>query len=260
MDWSKAKTYLIIAFAITNLLLLWSIIEDRSAGGNGDFFSKEARQNLHALLQKKQIRLACDLPKKRKKMGLLRVAYAEVDQEQYPAFFLDHADEVEIIAGRQILLTTTEPLKEFNLEEGKEQATTFLELYGLGKDFAFRNGLVMDGELHLFYDGIVDDTYLEGSRMEIIFRSSGVFQLRRTKLDVLEKISKRKLTKNSVEAVMQVADKMDPGETIQEIKLGYYYEEFTNDPLMKTKIATAFPSWRIGTKSGKYYFVQAIDG
>lgn len=259
MDWSKAKTYLIIAFAITNIFLIFSIASEHRTNPKKYFFSEESLSNLEHLLSQKEIRLDAELPKKTPKMGLLEVGYEEVLPEDYQALIDDFPDEVEILFGKQLRLMSARALERFSAEEALSDASAFILKYGLAEDFTLRNTVIQPDYIQIIYNAGYEDMFLEGSRMEFIYQKSGNFYMERTKLKVLKKSPKKRLTKTSVEAVMQASARISPGETIEEIQLGYYYEEYNINPLSKMKTATAFPSWRIRTDSGQFYHIQAVD-
>lgn len=259
MDWSKAKTYLIIAFTITNFLLIWSIASDMREVEKNDFFTKESLDNLQVLLEQKDIHLEATLPKDTKKMGMLMLRYEDINMDNYRGLFEDYGDLIEIVSGKQIRLSVRKPLEIFEKNHALADANDFIHQYGLDQDFSLRNIQEKEDSIHIIYEAQYDNMFLEGSEMELIYKKNGDFFLERTKLEVIEKSPKKTRTKTSVEAVMQASTKINPGETIDEIQLGYYYEEYSNNPLATTKTATAFPNWRIRTTSGEYYFIQAFD-
>lgn len=259
MDWSKAKTYLIIAFTITNILLSWSILTEKRVLYEKSFFTKESLSNLESVLQKKDIRLAVNLPKKVPKMGLWKVQYEEIKEENYPYLFEDFRSHIDILSGKQIQLSMNHSLKSFDLEHAKKDAEEFIQNYRLGEDFVLRNINEEPDQIRLIYDLEYDGLFLEGSYMMLVYERSGRFYMERTKLEILEKSTKKKSIKTSVEAILQASAKIPPGETIEAIDLGYYYEEYGQDSLTTTKTATALPNWRIRTDSGAFYYVSAID-
>lgn len=259
MDWSKAKTYMIIAFAVTNIFLIWSIACENREHSSRHFFSEDSLNNLHHLLGQKEIRLDAELPKKTPKMGMLQVSYEEVLPQDYPDLIRDFPNELEIIFGKQIRLMSKRKLEEFTAEEARKETLSFIRDYDLEEGFVLRSVIEQPDYIHLIFDARYESMFLEGSRMEFIYQKSGNFYMERTKLKVLQKSPKKKLTKTSVEAVMQASAKIPEGETIREIELGYCYEQYSSNPLPKTKTATAFPNWRIRTDSGAFYYIQAVD-
>lgn len=259
MDWSKAKTYLIIAFAVTNIFLIFSIASEHKTNSRRYFFSEESLSNLEYLLRQKEILLNAELPKKTPKMGLLEVGYEEVLPRDYQALIDDFPGEVEILFEKQLRLMSKRALAHFDAQEALSDASAFILQYGLAEDFSLRNTVVHPDYIQIIYNASYEGMFLEGSRMEFIYQKSGNFYMERTKLKVLKKSPKKRLTKTSVEAVMQASAKIGPGETIEAIELGYYYEEYNINPLSKMKTATAFPSWRIRTDLGQFYHIQAVD-
>lgn len=259
MDWSKAKTYLIIAFTLTNIFLSWSIFADKKALYSNDFFVKESLHNLNLVLQKKDINLETSLPKKLPKMGLLKVQYEEIKEENYPSLFLDFGDHIEILSGKQIRLSIPRFLEFFDTAHAQTDAQAFIHHYGLDNDFVLRNTIETEEQIHLIYDLEYDGMFLEGSYMNLTYDKLGHLHLERTKLEVLEKSAKKKPIKTSVEAVLQASAEITPGESIEAIDLGYYYEEYGVNSLSTTKTATALPHWRIRTSTDTFHYISAID-
>jgi regulatory protein YycI of two-component signal transduction system YycFG len=79
MDWSRAKSLLIIAFLVLNLLLGYQLWMDEL---NLTIFSKQAsqREELNRLLTSKDIRLACEIPAKTPALQEITVRFAKEQQ------------------------------------------------------------------------------------------------------------------------------------------------------------------------------------
>lgn len=259
MDWSRAKTYLIIAFIVTNLLLIWSIFSDIIDTQQQNFFSKQSIANLKSLLDQKKIRLDCKLPKTKKKMRILYAEYQTIDEQKYQKIFQSEPSmQINLISGKQLTVKNKQLLRPYDTVQACHAAEAFITKYRLGDEHMLRYTLTDQESIQVIYEPDYRKNFSEGHYLKLSFFKSGGFVLEMIRLKISKDTPFQELTTTSVEAVMQASTEMEPGEVIKAIDLGYQYEEHQTN-FEQAQFFTAFPSWRIHTDKDKVYHIQALD-
>lgn len=258
MDWAKAKTYLIIAFAVTNIIMIISLAGDYGRQDKG-YFTKEALSSLQILLEKNDIDLTIDLPKDTPKMGNLSIEYEDIDSERFKQLFEDHSDDIDIIAEKKMVLIAEKSLPVFDIETAKAQTEAFIEKYDLKEDYEFKYADSEPDLIQIFYSSKYKDRFLENSYMMFEYTDSDRFRFERLRMHVIEESRTKKKVMTSAEALIKATALIEPGQAVEEIELGYNYAQYESLPIAKTKTATAAPSWRIRTSDGNYYYIEALE-
>ena len=94
MDWSKAKTILIIALIITNIILGYSLYIDQRIVDetlSADFVDKVVAQ-----LENRNIKIDTDIPRKNPEINSLSVEYEKIDIEDLNNTFFDGKGTINI--------------------------------------------------------------------------------------------------------------------------------------------------------------------
>ncbi len=257
MDWGKAKTYLIIAFIITNIILIFSIFTDKTR--QDSYFTKESSESLKQFLLQKNLNLHTELPKETPKMGTLKVEYQSFNLKDMESRFLEYESDIEIIGDKNLSLKAKRKLAKFDTEHAQLDADIFIGTYDLADDFALKYTSFEGQNLIVFYNSIYKDRFLEDSYMKFTYLPDGNFEFEMLKMTPVEESKNKKTVMTSIEAVMRASNMMSEGETITELVLGYNYAQYESLSIAKTKTATAFPCWRIKTKENKYYYIEALE-
>lgn len=258
MDWAKAKTYLIIAFALTNMIMIISLIQDFDTQEKG-YFTKEALSSLQLLLEKNDIDLGIELPEDTPRMGNLRIEYEDIDTERFSRLFEDYFDYIDIVAEKKMVLMTDSALPSFDMETAEAESEAFIEKYDLKEDYEFKYTDVQPDRIQVFYSSKYKDRFLENSYMMFEYKDNDRFKFERLKMHVIDESRNKKEVMTSAEALIKASALIEPGQTVEEIELGYNYAQYESLPIAKTKTATAAPSWRIRTSDGKYYYIEALE-
>ncbi len=258
MDWGKAKTYLIIAFAITNIIMIISLVKDYDTQEKG-YFTKESVSSLLLLLEKNDIKLQTDMPKDTPRMGNLRIEYEDIDTDSFKQLFEDYEEYIDIIAEKKMVILTDSALSSFDIETAKIQSESFIEKYNLKDDYEFKYAGVMPGKIQILYSSKYKERFLENSYMMFEYKDNDRFKFERLKMKVIDESKNKKRVITSAEALIKATSLIEPGQNIEEIELGYNYAQYESLPIAKTKTATASPSWRIRTSDGNYYYIEALE-
>jgi regulatory protein YycI of two-component signal transduction system YycFG len=113
MDWTKAKTILIIALVVTNLVLIATYLAQNNRLQNDE---KEMEEVIVKLLEEKNIFVETEIPGERIKMAKLTVQFDKMDEEAVKA---------------QMASTQTLPESERTEENLVAMADAFIEKCGL---------------------------------------------------------------------------------------------------------------------------------
>ncbi len=257
MDWGKVKTYLIIAFTITNIILIYSIFTDKA--DKNPYFTKESMENLERFLLQKNLSLHTELPKETPKMSILKVEYQSFDKNDLEFKFSGYDSDIEVIGDKKVLLKAKRKLASFDIEHAGSDAKLFVDNYNLGEDFKLKY-IAFEGEnIVVVYNSVYKGMFLEDSYMKFKYFPDENFEFEMLKIIPVEETKNKKAVMTSMEAVMRAISMMQENEIITEIVLGYNYAKYESLSIDKTKTATAFPSWRIKTGENKYYYVEALE-
>ncbi|MBP2028721.1 regulatory protein YycI of two-component signal transduction system YycFG [Acetoanaerobium pronyense] len=259
MDWAKAKTYLILAFAITNIILMSNIFSDYGGSLNKTYFSKESIENFNELLTQQGISLSTELPKDTPKMGTLKVEYEKIDEEKLDVLYSDYGMGLQVMDRKQITINSYHNIQEISKENVIKESEKFMKAHDDTWDYEIKYIKEEDEFTTIYYNSLFEDMFLEESYMSFTYDIHGGFNLEMIRLHVLEKGKNKKEVMTSVEAVMRTLSQLERGDDITEIRLGYYLYMDQSVPITQTRSATAFPSWRIKTADGRYFYVQAFE-
>ncbi len=257
MDWGKAKIYLIIAFVITNMILIISIFSDMS--NNASYFTKESYQSLNEFLLQKNLSLHTELPKETPKMGTVKVEFESFNLKGVKEKFSDFAHDIEIIGEKKLVVMGKRKLAVFDKEYAASDAQIFIKTYDINENLAYKNVYSDEENIVVVYNSLYNKRFLEESYVKFTYLKDGNLKLEILKMNPVEESNSKKNVMTSVEAVMRASRNMQENETITQVVLGYNYTQSENLTIANTKTATAFPCWRIKTKDNKYYYIEALE-
>ena len=113
MDWTKAKTILIVALIVTNLVLIATYFL-REYQFKSD--EKEMKVATIRLLEDKNIFVETEIPKNHERMPKLTVQYDKIDQEIIEEQLANHkALMPEEVTGDNLIALTTDFIERCNL-------------------------------------------------------------------------------------------------------------------------------------------------
>ncbi len=237
MDWTKAKTILIIALIATNVFLIYSLLDRHS--DRGEMTNEEV---ILQLMEQRNIELEVDIPRLHPSLRIIQGEYLSVDRE-------------EIAALAQEMPTAT--------SDYEGVAEDFLEYLGILDDETVYE------ETELFEDGDIDASVrfkneVEGLQIaenyiEVYFKDGRITDMNYHWLDDVE-VSPRKIETMSAAVALMSLVNQQPGAkmTITGIELVYWVPD-TDMELGETVSDTAFPTWEITLSSGEKKYVGAVQ-
>lgn len=234
LDWSRAKTVMILCFLLLNLLLgyqLWSDVRTQfSASSN----SAELPSDKLLAMQQKRITLATNLPPETPLMGDL-------------TYILDS----DYLENRKIKM----------LEPAVDSALFFIDKQlnsTLGGIIPELQAYVYD--VHSSRDGVfvmhrlVDKRPMFHTKLEFYYSDLKMTGYLQDRVEIIRTGDKQKVLGSAKVLSSLIDSYLAPGAVIVEIKLGYYGQIFDSE------VQVATPTWRIALEDGTFFYVDAISG
>lgn len=282
MNWSKAKNILIIAFIITNLILVITLNKIDKDNNKYASVDKEFVQDVKNLLLDKNIKLSTEIPIDTPPMSLLTIEYEVYDtqekQNKLARHFLgeytkihDNNNEVvfkkddeELIIknNRHIIYMDKNKNKkydELNYERVNSIIINFLKEKGLYKeDFKLTNYYVENNIHKLEFSKIHKNMFIEKSYMKFDIDNTGIKEFQRVWIEPIGLKDVEISVRPAPDALLRLLSRQEAyGKTIIDISLCYYFDPSANSTgdLKNTKQGDAVPAWRIEFRDGMKIFL-----
>lgn len=291
MDWSKAKNVLIVAFIITNMMLVYVIQKDLFNNGELQLINDDYINNVVAYLADNGLEINIDIPKEIVSLPVLMVRYKAFDLEEMAKVFLGENyqivnEDTYISADKKIEKITSKKFiytKDPSSENGGYPLDE-KEAIKIGREFLQEYNFMQDDlELQQIYFGVVDrfgsmpvyklvynqiykNRFLAESYIHVYVQHQEVIGLEAMLLEYEKTQGEKKKTIPATEALLRkmndilVDNKEYDKVRISDMELGYYFN--TRDVNLTTwdtiASGTAFPSWKIVLDNGKTYYVEAF--
>lgn len=244
MDWTKAKTILIVALILTNSVLLYVFVfqEDKNS-------EKEATA-LITYLENKGIFVDTEIPVKSSKMPVLDVEFDKGDEEI-----------INEMLKKQLSLES----ENFTEESMKSSADKFLlDCEFMTENVVFDDIIIQDDKTTINYKNQVDAYNLEESYMRVIFKNGKIIEFERYWLNPLEFGYQKKAIISAEVGLVKFASniKMEEGNEktyhISDIEIVYWldFESFKSESMV---FDTAWPAWKITYNDGKIDYISAFE-
>lgn len=234
MDWSRAKTILIVVFLLLNLLLGYQLWVDRYGFATSQPELTEEDRALEQILALKDIQILSGIPDETPELG-------ELTMNVHPK------------SGIPETVVLDEPFLFDGLTIAERSGRALSDAIKQETEYAYSRADSREGVQVLFqqYNGYP----LFDIKVELFVNNGMVTAYRRLKAEELaDSDGKVQQVLSARQAIHILADKyLEPGEHIHEIRLGYHGQAFNSE----TRVLA--PYWRILTSGGRYY-VHAITG
>ncbi|WFA08294.1 hypothetical protein [Tissierella sp. Yu-01] len=279
MDWSKAKSILIIALIVTNVLLgyfLYINESNKDSTLEDDFIQEVVR-----LLENKDIRLETEIPKTNPSLLKLSVEYEIVKPETLNKNFfgengvietkgeglieIRHENElISVINEKLIIYEAKNQDVKYDItseEEAIDIATNFLKDRNISlSDMKLSFVRVANGVYNLEFTKFFDESYLEATFTNVQVNNTGVIKLERNWLntrDFGDKSIELSTAPKSLLALISMGEVY--GKTIKDISLCYYFDPEKhgyNDNPREVQQGSTNPAWRIQFTDGYKVFID----
>lgn len=245
MDWSKAKTILIIAFLITDVFLLLTY---GFSGRDKEDFTDAQRGELAAYLEEKNIFLRCEVPEDRRTMSILKVQLETVSEEEVQRLIREQGPLFEGGAGAE--RNYVKAAEKFLSEAGLFRDTAVLERAG-----------EEEGRQVVRFRNEQDDISIEKSYMTVFFDQNKVTGLEYYWLNPEEEAGKRKQETISAEvALLTFMSKKEGTDPlyVDHIEMVYWLNE-NSFHATSAVYDTALPAWKIVYDQDKTAYIEAYE-
>ncbi|MFD2117437.1 two-component system regulatory protein YycI [Paenibacillus yanchengensis] len=234
MDWGRAKSVLIFAFLLLNVLLGYNIWTDVREGLYESVDSAELPPDKLQLMQQKRISLAANLPIHTPELADLTYILRGHHDGGIKKVKLAHP------VNSALVFSKTELVKE--LSDQIDDLNKYVYDLPSSRDGVFVLYRTVDGypmfnvKLELFNSNL-KITGFQQERMELV--STG---------EAKQVIPASKIIASLIETYLE------DGTTISDIQLGYHGQVFDSDKQVSA------PTWRVMLEDGKVFYVNAISG
>lgn len=273
MDWSKAKTILIVALLITNGLLGSVLFLDRNHADatTGDEFVL----NSINLLKEKNIDINGEIPIDTEDLYGLTVEYegqnvtdlnyrffrgeGKVELDSEGLFTLSNGDETLSIINDKLIMYESNPVEEKYNIVSNEMAEA------IAKDFLIEKGFSTtdlelsfikenNGEYNLEFTKVFDGSYVESTFTNIQLDNRGVLKLERNWLNMKDIGATKIQISSAPKSILALLSMKEVyGKTIKDISLCYYFDPQKHSDTLnpqEAKQGTTTPAWRIQFEDG----------
>ncbi|RAP74243.1 two-component system regulatory protein YycI [Paenibacillus montanisoli] len=234
MDWGRAKSVLIFAFLLLNLVLgyqLWSNIREglRTSADVSDL-----RPETQAMMEEKKIKLSTSIPSE---TPALRDLTYRVKTKQL---------------GKGVRHELKEPVDSKVVFETKELEESLGGIIPELKNYAL--GPVYENEFILYR--MAEGRPMFDVKLELFYKNQKIIAFKQDLIELLppqDAVSQSVLSATKVVTSL-IENQLPNGAVIEEIKLGYHGQIFESD------IQVSAPTWRVLLEDGGQYYMNAISG
>lgn len=240
MDWTKAKTILIIALLITNIFLGVIYVAAQIKQGAGE---KILHRETIELLEKKQIQILTDLPLKHSKMAVLNIRYDRMDE-----------DVLETVLKNQEGMGEDRSQNAF-----VEYADNFLNKCGILRENVVLDKVEIKGKkTRVTYKNVYEGFTISESYIKCTIENGFVTELNRYWLHPLEFGRTKKETMSASAALIHFMGKNEQtkGVCIEGMELVYWLDPSAYG-MESTLYDTAFPAWKVTYNDGEVRYIPA---
>ncbi|MCT4508231.1 MAG: two-component system regulatory protein YycI [Tepidibacter sp.] len=252
MDWSKAKTILIIAFILTNIVLGYNLYINVFRDDNENIFSESSIDNLNKLLSTKNISINTQIPKDTPTISALSIKYEDLSKSDLDSIFKGNGSYK--VDDKIIIYNGKSDINSLDIKECTSFTKRFLKKYKFNDDNYLKSTIKKPDHIEIIYTGKYKDYFLEESYMKFVFYENKDFLFERIWLVPIEEKKQKKRVMTSVEAIMSAYSHIPQDSVINEIKLGYYFES-NNMDIEQGDIG---PVWRLKVNN-EYIYIKAFD-
>ncbi|MCG8484345.1 MAG: two-component system regulatory protein YycI [Clostridia bacterium] len=244
MDWTKAKTILIIALILTNIVLSVNLFIDKS---EEELISKQTIADTLKILWDREIYVFCEVPNTIEELPVLNVEYDHIDSKAI--------DE---------MIENQDTVKQYNLtkEEVVKIAEDFLNQNNLLNENTKLEPIKKEGnEYTLIYKNYYKDTLLEECSMICVIKNGKIVSIDRIWLKPIDEGPTKKRTIPATTALLKFASLREGQEkftSITDISLVYWLKTSLYSRETTTK-DTARPAWRIYYDDGETEYILAYE-
>lgn len=278
MDWSKAKTILIVAFIITNLFILLVLINERPV--EEPTITDEFIGNVVEIINDKGIGIDTEVPKDIPYLNTMIVEFEKIYSEELNKnYFNDNGiikngeglkeilngnESILIINNRLVIYENTNERvlhKDIDMDKAIEISEEFIRRGKFStSDMKLTYMEEEDGTFYLEYSKEYGDIFVERTFTNFQIDKRGVKRFERQWLKTKELGETEIYISTAPKSLLTLLGMQEVyGKTITDISLCYYFDperhEYIEEP-GATKQGKAEPAWRIQFSDGYKVFID----
>lgn len=243
MDFTKAKTILIVALIVTNLVIIATYLYQTNAIKSDE---QDLQEVTIKLLESKNIFVETDIPKEHPRMPKLTVQFDKMNED--------------IINEK---LTNQKSVSERKLTDKKlkEITAAFIENCNLMTDNVTFDSIESGKtDIRVTYKNYIDGIAIEDSYIICKVKDGKITDLTRYWLNPVEVSENKKEVIPAAAALIQFMseNKLEEKITVQAISLVYWLDSSSFDAESPVT-DTAFPAWKITYNRGKVKYIPAWE-
>lgn len=279
MDWSKAKTILIVSFIVVNILLLFALYNANESIDT--LVSEEFVEDSLRLLSNKDISVATELPREIPSLEILTVEYETFNTQVINERFFDgngiisvkgdgfveiynEEEKLTLLNNKLLIYEASKgknPKALYNNDDAREVAIDYLSNLNFElSDMKLSHIKESEGRYYLEFSKIYNERYLESSFTNIQVDDTGVRKLERQWLNVIDVGSTPIFISSAPKSILGLLSMNEVyGKSVKDISLSYYFEpekhDYIQNPL-EAKQGKTIPAWRIQFEDGYKVFID----
>ena len=291
MDWTKAKTILIVVFLVTNLILGGTLVRQKSLNGSSAVSDVYLDQTL-AFLEDQGVVLDTQIPRQAPELASVTVEYrffspyetaekllgSDVIQVA-PDTFENDRGRVSVVNDKRLKyqrFTQEDPLPDLQEATLQSRAESFLKEHDLFPERLHLQqiyvGMVQEYDsepLHkLVFEQTYRDRFIGESYVHVYLNRKGLVAVEALLLTPPGEESQAGTARPMISAPEALLRKLEDIINTQEgrniivsrVEPGYYFD-LTRDPMTQwdaVASGTAVPAWKIVLKNGDTYYQEAF--
>jgi len=277
MDWSKAKSILIVAFIVTNLFLAYVLFNAQNVDNSN--LNYEFIDDVKSLLLEKDIKINSTIPTEIPSLPLLTIEYETYDPVELANTFFGEYTIEEIDGNKyyrkgnetltiencnELIYTSEDNVEKINSTE-KEELIKLAEKFIKDKGFAVDDYKMSefsenDGTYYIEFNKYIEGIFFEKSYMKFFIDEYGVKSFERYWVSSTELSSSNITLISAPRALLKLITIEDSyGKVITDITPCYYLDlqkhTSIGDP-KKVKGGKATLAWRIKFDDGTKIFLE----
>ncbi len=243
MDWTKAKSILIAALVVTNLILIVTYIFQNNSFDNNE---KEMQDVTISLLAENNIFVETEIPKGHQRMPKLTVQYDKISEDMINEQLVNQVKLSDAEQTDENLIAVTSAL---------------IENCGLmTENVTFDSIDRKDGEIKVNYKNSMDGIAIEESYIICTIKDGILTDFKRYWLNPVEVNDIRMQVIPAVSALIKfMSENTEAGKIyVKDISLVYYLDSDSFD-VESPVTDTAFPAWKITDNHGRIKYIMAWE-
>jgi len=240
MNWPRAKTILIIAFLITDLILIAAYaLPGFRTSAQADY------QTLLDVLGRKNIYVEAVIPQQNDDMPVLYVQHETLDEGEL----------------RTQLMRQT-PVSADDNDTYSKAAAAFIKDAGLSDDtLAFKEIERAGGHVSVFFENRIGGVLMEENHIACVFYNGVIIKFDYHWFRVDDVGNRKQRTISAVDALLFFMDSVTPEEEekiiVEKLELVYWLDEGGIDADVITD--TAVPAWKVVYNGGQVVYINAYE-